>query len=289
MPNRSRLNSAEAPMIFVAGPYFAKTREAISQNIDAAMTEGKKLFKMGFLALVVHNHTHHFEEKTKIGEPVYRAFDRLLILKTVDAIKCLRNWRASQGARMEVATIHKAGKPVFESDSSLLSWAAGKPHASVTRILLEEADQAALDAPTPDIKVALTLGPFVSPQDDHQYHYKTVLAAEEHSIQLWNAGIPALSPQRALCDLDVSFEQYRHFTDRLIAAGVASCALALPGWEDDPESFRQVAKAASMGLTILGDVASVLQFAKGEKGYYEVGITDPFNEHGNPCNQNLSS
>src|SRR5437773_2060576 len=47
------------PLIFVAGPYFAKDHETISRNITEANAEGQALFDAGCLALVVHNHTHH--------------------------------------------------------------------------------------------------------------------------------------------------------------------------------------------------------------------------------------
>lgn len=260
------------PLIFVAGPYFAKDHETISRNIEHANAEGQKLFNAGCLALVVHNHTHHFERKTTIAEPVYRAFDRKLIRDFVDAIKCLPNWRASQGARLEVSEMLKAGKPVFESDEALEAWRAGRPYAHVANITLNEVDERSLAIPVPDIRIAYTLGPYVTVEKNCRQHHHCVLNAESVSIELWNAGFPAFSIQRALCDFNISESQYAAFADRVLDAKATDCAVVLPGWDTDEESLRQARITQELGLPILGDAASAITFLSGKKGYYRVNV-----------------
>ena len=197
LERKQSITKAEAPIVFVAGPYFATEHDLISRNIQEAITAGQELFKRGFLALVVHNHTHHFEQKTKVEEPVYRAFDRLVLEKSVDAIICLPNWRTSQGARIEVHHMLSLKKPVFEAFDDLVAWRDGKHYPEVTVVTLSERDQEVFDESVPEIKVVFTIGPYATLKEGRRHH-KCVLSAEDYSVVLWNAGFPAFSRSDAL-------------------------------------------------------------------------------------------
>lgn len=262
-------------IVYVVSPYFSRDHDSISQNIQLAISEAQELVRKGFLPLVVHNHTHHFEQKATAGESFYRAFDRLLLeLPCVKAIKCSPTWRVSQGGRIEVFHMLDLEKPVVETFDALEALRDGRPHARVAEITLDERDRKAYTEDIPKIHIVFTIGPYVTLADSkgNRKHMDCILAAEEASIELWNAGFPAFCPQRALCDLEITSAHYSDFCSQMLTSGIASSVVVLPHWENDEESVRQVRLTQERGIPVFGDVKSAVAFQSGEEGYYKVSI-----------------
>lgn len=137
---------------FVAGKYFVgerrgKTaegkdfwvpdRNAIHENILAANRSAITLWQEGLGAFTPHNNTNHFELKTRIDEPTYQEFDRLLLERFVDGVVVLPSWVNSSGAPKEVALAQRLGKPVMNDYDlvSIRNWRDGKGRVNVIAFL----------------------------------------------------------------------------------------------------------------------------------------------------------
>lgn len=137
---------------FVAGKYFVgekkgqgadgkdiwiPNRNSIHENILAANRVAVTLWQEGIGAFTPHNNTHHFELKTRIGEPIYQEFDRLLLERFTDGVVVLPSWVKSSGAPREVALAQHLGKPVMHDYDvpSLRNWRDGKGKVNVIAAL----------------------------------------------------------------------------------------------------------------------------------------------------------
>lgn len=111
-------------IMFVVGKYFVgekkgevpvPDRNAIHQNILAANRVAVMLWQESMGAFTPHNNTHHFELKTKVTEPVYQAFDQLVLERLVDGLVVLESWVNSSGGMGEVSKAQKLGLPVLNA------------------------------------------------------------------------------------------------------------------------------------------------------------------------------
>ena len=93
-------------IIFVSGPYRAKTEWELVENIRRAEAAAIKLWQSGFAAICPHLNTAHFGGLC--DDQVWLEGD-LEILRRCDAIFMLRGWENSEGARMEKRTAEKCG------------------------------------------------------------------------------------------------------------------------------------------------------------------------------------
>ena len=121
---------------FVIGKYFVGERKnnllipdrnAIHDNILVANRIAVMLWREGIAAFTPHNNTHHFELKTRVGEPEYQAFDQLLLERLVDGNVVADNWVNSTGGKKEVAKAQAIGKPIINSYDiqSIRNWRDG--------------------------------------------------------------------------------------------------------------------------------------------------------------------
>lgn len=133
-------------IVFVVGKYFVgekkngiliPVRNAIHQNILAANQVAVMLVQERVWPFTPHNNTHHFELKTKVGEPTYQAFDQLLLERLIDGLVILPSWVNSTGAPKEVALAQRIGKPVIHSYDlqSIRNWRDGKGPVNVIKTI----------------------------------------------------------------------------------------------------------------------------------------------------------
>jgi hypothetical protein len=108
-------------LVYVAGPFSAKTREGVEANILAAAKLGVEVAKLGACPWVPHANTALPEyEHVQPYRFWIDATERQRQL--CDAMIMLPNWRASSGAREEHAAAVAQGQPIFYDLESLATW-----------------------------------------------------------------------------------------------------------------------------------------------------------------------
>lgn len=93
-------------VLYIAGPYSAKTREEIQQNINIAEQVGKAVLKAGFVPLIPHRISAHWDDDPEfdLAEWDHAAWlDRfcLPLLEKCDGILMIDGWQLSKGATIE--------------------------------------------------------------------------------------------------------------------------------------------------------------------------------------------
>lgn len=98
-------------VIYIAGPFRAKTPWGIEQNIRRAEVLSLRVAKLGAMPLCPHTNTRNFE-----GEmPDQFWLDGTLeLMAKCDAVILVEGWRNSEGSMGEVKKANELGIPVFE-------------------------------------------------------------------------------------------------------------------------------------------------------------------------------
>jgi len=116
-------------IVFIAGAYIGDgNRENIEKNIREAEKYQIALADAGVGFFCPHNHTEHFEEKSKAPEEFYRKLDRTILERTCDGIVVVPGWENSGGTKLEIEYAKENNIPIFfpkslEDLSEVISWA----------------------------------------------------------------------------------------------------------------------------------------------------------------------
>lgn len=101
-------------LIYLAGPYTAKTDEDLSENIQEAENISKLLWREGHTVISPHLNTKHFE-KTLTGIDWVDRYERVIV--ACDCIILLDNWKDSPGTLRELDIAMDNNIPIFEYSS----------------------------------------------------------------------------------------------------------------------------------------------------------------------------
>lgn len=103
-------------VVYIAGPFRARTSWGIAENIRAAERLGLEVARNGMMPLIPHANTAHFH-----GELPDQFFlnGTMELLRRCDAVMLTPNWAVSSGARGEVDEAERLGIPVFVNVSDL--------------------------------------------------------------------------------------------------------------------------------------------------------------------------
>ncbi len=118
------------PLIAIVGRYYAVKEDGnpdyykIEEHIQLAEKFAVEIWNAGFAVFTPHLNTCHFEMKAKVSELVYQAFD-LFILKQMDCVFVLPNWKESRGGRKEVEVALENNIPIFDSIEEMIKWRDG--------------------------------------------------------------------------------------------------------------------------------------------------------------------
>lgn len=99
-------------LVYVSGPYTAKSHDEISANINAARDVAIKLWEMGHTVICPHLNTAHFETDCKATYEQYMAGD-FVLLAVCDAIVVLPGYDNSRGTKMEIDYAAELGIPTY--------------------------------------------------------------------------------------------------------------------------------------------------------------------------------
>lgn len=106
-------------LVYVAGPYRAKTQWEVYQNIRRAEALALEVWKLGAIAICPHKNTEMFGGT--LPDEVWLEGD-LVIIKRCDAMICTSDWEKSVGANKEVIFAREIELPVFHSTVDLKMW-----------------------------------------------------------------------------------------------------------------------------------------------------------------------
>ena len=108
-------------LIYVAGPYRAKTRAQVDTNICHARELGKVVCGLGAYPIIPHSNTSHFEGSAPDD---FWLPATLEACRRCDAILMVEGWEESEGSRKELAEMERLGKPVFFESPDMVDYIA---------------------------------------------------------------------------------------------------------------------------------------------------------------------
>jgi hypothetical protein len=114
---------SDMKLVYVAGPYRAKTYLGIVRNIWRAWKVAKELWRNKIAAICPHTNTVWLSEPPNNIEADCFLGGDLLMVKGCDAVLMLKNWETSTGACGELAYAREHGIPVFFNLEEVITWA----------------------------------------------------------------------------------------------------------------------------------------------------------------------
>jgi hypothetical protein len=100
--------------MYVAGPYSADTDSATELNIQAARHVGRLVARKGWIPLIPHGNTYHFDALIKLPQSFWIE-GTLNMMERCDAVVMVDGWESSTGATGEHKRAHKLSIPIFDS------------------------------------------------------------------------------------------------------------------------------------------------------------------------------
>jgi len=107
-------------VIYIAGPYTAKTNWEVQQNINRAMEAGKLVAEMGAMPLIPHANMPLCMEGIQSAQFMYDG--TMELLRRSDAILLIEGWEKSKGAVMEREEAMHLNKPIFYNIGPMVTW-----------------------------------------------------------------------------------------------------------------------------------------------------------------------
>ena len=113
------MNKTNSVLIYVAGPFRAKSSWDVEQNIRYAERVGYKIALLGATPVIPHSMYRFFDGTMPDSFWLNATMD---ILRRCDAIVMCRWWMYSKGAKAEFREANIIGMPViYESDTDFLA------------------------------------------------------------------------------------------------------------------------------------------------------------------------
>ncbi len=92
------------PLVYVAGPYSAKTREEVKDNVRRAELEGMFLLQNGMIPIIPHKITSDWDVWGPLADWEHHNWLYnfcLPLLLRCDALYTVEGWKESKGANIE--------------------------------------------------------------------------------------------------------------------------------------------------------------------------------------------
>lgn len=103
------------PLLYVAGPYRAPTKEGVDLNISAAKHVAALACRKGYAPLCPHMNTAHMDHIVPdLGDEFWLAITMEMMRKCA-AVVLVPGWSRSSGTLAEIEEAKRLGIPVFES------------------------------------------------------------------------------------------------------------------------------------------------------------------------------
>ena len=111
---------SKIPVVYVAGPYRASSREKIADNILAARAVAVAAARLGWFPICPHTNTAHFDDDLP-GQDQFFLDGTLALMERCDAVVLVNGWACSQGTLGEIKRARELGMPIYESLGELPS------------------------------------------------------------------------------------------------------------------------------------------------------------------------
>ena len=108
-------------LVYVAGPYRAKTGWEIECNIQAARQLGARVLLAGAYPVIPHSNTSHFDGLAPDEVFLEGTMEQL---RRCNAVIFHPEWERSSGSRAERAEAERLGLPCFDNEYQLRGWLA---------------------------------------------------------------------------------------------------------------------------------------------------------------------
>ena len=108
-------------LIYIAGPYTAKTRQGVDANIARAVALGIQVARLGAMPVIPHSNTAHPDFES-VQPYQFWIKGTMALLHVCHAVIVTERWELSGGARGEVAEAEELCKPVFRTLPDLAKW-----------------------------------------------------------------------------------------------------------------------------------------------------------------------
>ena len=102
-------------VIYIAGPFRAKTQWGIMKNVRKAEDASLKLWKLGYAVICPHTMTQHFQDECPDEVWLNGCLD---LLKRCDAIFLVEGWQESEGALAEYKLAQELGLVIIGNGNS---------------------------------------------------------------------------------------------------------------------------------------------------------------------------
>lgn len=112
-------------LIYIAGPYRAKTIHGVYQNVALARSAAEGLVIHGFYPLVPHLNTAFMDG---LNSDEFFLAGSLEMMLTADGVLMLPGWEKSEGAKAEYAAAMAEGIPVYLSVADVVAGKAVNAH-----------------------------------------------------------------------------------------------------------------------------------------------------------------
>ncbi|NWD65774.1 DUF1937 family protein [Pseudomonas sp. IPO3774] len=103
---------SKIPVVYVAGPYRASSREKIADNISAARAVAVSTARLGWFPICPHTNTAHFDDELPDQDQFFLD-GTLALMERCDAVVLIDGWRYSAGTLGEVHRARELGMPIF--------------------------------------------------------------------------------------------------------------------------------------------------------------------------------
>lgn len=106
--------------VYIAGPYRAKTREAVAQNVAAARHVGRIVASQGHFPVMPTVNTAYFDHDfPDLQSDEFWLEGTKELMRRCDAVVLVDGWCSSSGARAEVNEALDLGIPVYVSGDAM--------------------------------------------------------------------------------------------------------------------------------------------------------------------------
>lgn len=109
------------PLVYIAGPFSAPTREGVELNIARAVEFAVEVAKLGAMPVCPHANTAH-PEFERVQPYQFWIAGTLALLRVCRAVFLVPGWEKSSGARGESLDALERGIPVFHELHVLKAW-----------------------------------------------------------------------------------------------------------------------------------------------------------------------
>jgi hypothetical protein len=116
-----KMAAIDPPLVYLAGPFTATTRDGVERNIRAAEDIGIEVARLGAMPVCPHANTSRPEYEHVQGYDFWIVGTMKLML-VCNAVLMLDGWEQSNGARGERQVAHDACMTVLYSLDQLAEW-----------------------------------------------------------------------------------------------------------------------------------------------------------------------